>query len=409
MLAAVAAFWTFSPAVLFGYGEARIAVTPPYPLGGYTERRDRLASGPGSPLWVRAVTLESGGKRVSLISAELLTIPASLTAAVRSRLGTNWEVLMAATHTHSAPDSQMFNQRMAFKIPGIATYDPKRFQEIVGCILSAIRASEPVHALERIEVARGSAARNHPRVEGGVPLPAVTSVKLIGADASCELLHYAAHATILDEHWNLPDGDWPGAWAGEGRRRMVFQGAMGDLSPSAATPQEMAGALDYALAAGEAHVEPKPALQFTRVLFDPGERVLHPGFAARYGLPEPIARNLLRQFAPEVGEVVAVGLGSVVWVGVSCELASVPGRRIEAAAHRLGFRYPLVVSFANDWLGYVVTPEQYAAGVYEATLSFYGPGMADRVVEAANRALAALPVDAEGETVQRPLHVGFGF
>lgn len=408
MIAFAAALSVFAPTVFFGYGEERIAIEPPYPLGGYTERRDRLASGVGSPLWVRAVTFESAGRRISMVSAELLTIPSSLTEAVRERLGSNWEVLIAATHTHSAPDSQMFNRRMTFKIPGIATYNADRFWEVVDCVVRAIRRSEPVHPLERIEIVRGRAGRNHPRVEGGVPLREVTAVRLLGGDFSCELLHFAAHATLLDEHWNLPNGDWPGAWAGQGKRRMVFQGAMGDLSPSARSPEEMAGALDFALATGEVRAEPQPTLAFVRVLFDPGERVVHPLFPARYGLPEPIARNLVKQFAQDRGEVVAVGLGSVVWVGVSCELASVPGLRIEAAARQLGFRYPLVVSFANDWLGYVVTPEQYAAGVYEATLSFYGPGMADRVVEAATQAVAALPVDAEGEAVQRTFHVGFG-
>ena len=34
------------------------------------------------------------------------------------------------------------------------------------------------------------------------------------------------------------------------------------------------------------------------------------------------------------------------------------------------------VAHANDWTGYVVTPEVYARGGYESCMSFHGPGVA---------------------------------
>jgi neutral ceramidase len=379
-----------APPVQFGFAETRLEVERPFPLGGYTERRDRMADPGGDPLWVRALTLTQGETKVTLVSAELLTIPGSLVEEVRCRLGDDRTLLVAATHTHSAPDSQMFNRRMTFKIPGIALFGERRLHEAAALIVDAIRRSEPRETLVTVEVRTGTARANRPRVEGGRPLEQVTSVRLAGERTSVTLLHYAAHPTILSERWNVTHGDWPGAWAGQRRRRMFFNGAMGDLSPVAESPREMAAMLDAAIESVEPLTVRDPQLSIARASLLPGAPRPHPNFAARNSLPEPLAEMLVQRFAPPRGEVTAVRLGNVALVGVPCELASMPGLRIMDAARRQGIEVPLVVSFANDWMGYVVTPEQYGAGEYEATLSFYGPGMAERVVSAAVQAVTAI-------------------
>lgn len=379
-----------APPVQFGFGETRLELQRPFPLGGYTERRDRMADPGGDPLWIRALTLEQGETKVTLVSAELLTIPGSLVDEVRRRLGDDRTLLVAATHTHSAPDSQMFNRRMTFKIPGIALFEERRLHEAAALIVDAIRRSEPRETLVGVEVRTGSARANRPRVEGGQPLEQVTSVRLAGERTSVTLLHYAAHPTILSEHWNVTHGDWPGAWAGQRRRRMFFNGAMGDLSPVAESPRQMAAMLEGALESGNVATSAQPTLMVSSATVLPDKPRPHPNFAARNSLPAPLAQTLVERFAPPSGAVIAVRLGGVAWIGVPCELASVPGLRIMDAARHLGIDVPLVVSFANEWMGYVVTPEQYDAGEYEATLSFYGPGMAEHVVSAAVQALTAI-------------------
>ena len=379
-----------APPVQFGFAETRLDLQRPFPLGGYTERRDRMADSGGDPLWIRALTLAQCETKVTFVSAELLTIPGSLVEEVRHRLGDDRTLFIAATHTHSAPDSQMFNRRMTFKIPGIALFDERRLQEVAGLVVDAIRRSEPKDEVVRVEVREGWARANRARVEGGRPLRTVTSVHLLGKRTSVTLLHYAAHPTLLSEHWNVTHGDWPGAWAGHGRRRVFFNGAMGDLSPVAASPRVMAATLDASLEVGVRRTFERPRLAVERASVVPGRPRPHPNFAARNSLPEPLAATLVERFAPPSGEVIVVRLGSVAWIGVPCELASLPGLRIMDAAKRQGIENPLVVSFVNEWMGYVVTPEQYDAGEYEATLCLYGPGTAERVVSAAVQALIAL-------------------
>lgn len=379
-----------APPAQFGFAETRLEVERPFPLGGYTERRDRMADPGGDPLWIRALTLAQGETKATLVSAELLTIPGSLVEEVRRRLGDDRTLLVAATHTHSAPDSQMFNRRMTFKIPGIALFEERRLHQAAALIVDVIRRSEPRETLVSVEVRTGSARANRPRVPGGRPLEQVTSVRLAGDRTSVTLLHYAAHPTLLSEHWNVTHGDWPGAWAGQRRRRMFFNGAMGDLSPVAESPRQMAAMLEGALESGDLSTFAQPTLTASSAPVLPDKPRPHPNFAARNTIPAPLAQTLVDRFAPPSGEVVAVRLGLVAWIGVPCELASIPGLRIMDAAKRRGIDVPLVVSFANEWMGYVVTPEQYDAGEYEATLSFYGPGMAEHVVSAAVEALTAI-------------------
>ncbi|MCH8273839.1 MAG: neutral/alkaline non-lysosomal ceramidase N-terminal domain-containing protein [Armatimonadetes bacterium] len=79
--------------------------------------------------------------------------------------------------------------------------------------------------------------------------------------------------------------------------------------------------------------------------------------------------------------------GPLAFIGIPGEPTAAVGRRIAELAKKSGIRFPLVISFANEWLGYILTREEYEAGGYEATLSFHGPGLADAVAEAAEEAI----------------------
>ncbi|MCG9895813.1 MAG: hypothetical protein MH204_10100, partial [Fimbriimonadaceae bacterium] len=54
-------------------------------------------------------------------------------------------------------------------------------------------------------------------------------------------------------------------------------------------------------------------------------------------------------------------------------------RRLEANGPTAVCR---VVGHVNGWAGYMLDSEDYARGGYEATLHFYGPSLADRLVAA---------------------------
>jgi hypothetical protein len=49
-----------------------------------------------------------------------------------------------------------------------------------------------------------------------------------------------------------------------------------------------------------------------------------------------------------------------------------------------------VIALANDWVGYVVTPQEYERGSYEACMSFAGAEGAGWLVREAARTAALL-------------------
>jgi neutral ceramidase len=96
-----------TPVLRAGAGQADI--TPPrtgYYLGGWT-RADRLALGQSTRLYANALVLQRGKQKLALVAAELFAIPAGLQEDVAKKLADlgfdRTSVLLAASHTHSAP------------------------------------------------------------------------------------------------------------------------------------------------------------------------------------------------------------------------------------------------------------------------------------------------------------------
>jgi hypothetical protein len=119
MLALIVAFALVPQGLAIGRGKVDITPDVPLPLGGYTERGFQKSIPGGDRLYARTVLFESGATKIAVVSVETLTIPESLVREVKKRIPTDVFLFLAATHTHSAPDSQMLNDRMTFAIPGI--------------------------------------------------------------------------------------------------------------------------------------------------------------------------------------------------------------------------------------------------------------------------------------------------
>src|SRR5689334_24727815 len=105
-LACMLACLPASAATLLRAGVARVDITPPpgVRLWGYSDRKSP-ATGTLDPLYARVLLLEAGGRSLALVTVDLGRPfgPASLD---RLRNATRKDVsflIVAATHTHSAP------------------------------------------------------------------------------------------------------------------------------------------------------------------------------------------------------------------------------------------------------------------------------------------------------------------
>lgn len=374
-------------------------MTPPEPLslGGYSERGDRIMEEGGEALMARTLVLRTGSERVALVAFETLTIPESLVAEVRRRIPEDVRLMLVATHTHSAPDSQRLNNRMIFAVPGVATFNRRWLEWTSDNLAQSIRTAlaadgEPVTELT---VSQAQVSLNQGRRPSARPDQTLTTVS--GPEGKRLLTVYPAHPTFFGSSRMQTHGDWPGAVM----RRLgglALTGAIGDVSPRAegSTPVEKIDRfVDKVMLSGWAEegnrMAPDPqVLGWAEERIDLGPPVPHPNFKDSYGVPEVIANLLVERFAPSEAYVTALNWGGFLIVGIPGEPSSALGRRILSASAELGFPHAVVVSHCNGWIGYVLERDDFLSGGYEATLSFYGETGADRVYEAARRSVERL-------------------
>ena len=77
-------------------------------------------------------------------------------------------------------------------------------------------------------------------------------------------------------------------------------------------------------------------------------------------------------------------LGDLVIVGVPGEMAASLGLQIKAATQKkTGATHPVIGGLADEWISYMLPPEEYDKGGYEASVSFYGRTLGPAIVDGA--------------------------
>jgi hypothetical protein len=375
-----------------------VDVTPDelLPLGGYTSRGDKPMEPGGERLYARTLVLGDGTTQVAIVSFEALTVPESLYKAVKSKLPESVRLFLVATHTHAAPDSQMLNDRMTFKVPGIASFQRRWLEWTSERIAEGVKTALASPATDALGLGYvvGEVDANRGRREGAVP---IKTAGYILHDGKPLLTTFAAHGTLFDETRMKTHGDWPGSVSRE-LGGLVLPGAIGDVSPVA--PHE--GTVDNLrnlvekLRSGYANARVKdlfsttPEVSYVEEEITLEKPVPHPEFAKAFGAPDALAQVLIQRFAPTSAMVSIVQAGAVLFVGIPGEPTSEIGRKVQLLASSIGFPHSFVVSHTNGWIGYVLTPGDYDRGGYEATLSFHGRGTSERVLAAVERGLRKL-------------------
>jgi hypothetical protein len=305
---------------------------------------------------------------------------------------------MTATHTHCAPDSQMLNDRMTFAIPGIASYRERWLDWYADRIAQCVSEAEasPPAAYAYLVLKSFRLHMNKPRRVGA--RPETEAYELNAPGNRILLTEYAAHPTIYGSKERHLRGDWIGSLA---RRTgaIGLLGAIGDVSPDAPgeTSGEQVANFVRQFDARSRPTKPRNLLPVPFISIEQpialGTPVPHPDFAKRNGLPEPLAVNLNERFAPPSATLIAFRLGKLAVLGIPGEPSSEIGRRLTLFGLGLGFQSVWVISHVNGWIGYILTPEDYRRGGYEATLSFYGPSTGDKVIRAGEDALRRLKAE----------------
>lgn len=405
-----------------GAASVEIRVPPGTPLAGYGSLSRRLpvpdlfdrhrhafwfrpAQGQLDSLWARAVVIESGGRRLTWVTADLIAVGRRLTAELVRRLEAGGvapgTVILSASHTHSGPGA--FLDAGILGPIAVDRKDREVQDAVLDGLVEAVRRAEAALLPGRIGVASG-------RVPGlttgrlGDPVdPDLTVIKILtqrGAPVAI-LWNYAIHGTALGPGNLYLSADVMGEASRQIERdlgvpALFVNGAVGDVSPARhglAAVREAGHVLAAAAAAAWARAPTAPRatlrLRALRVaLPDPHLRVGNctTGWAPRW-LRVPLDGAL-----PADAELIAGALGDTAWVTVPGELQFRLGEAIRRAAMPPWARV-FVAGLSNDYLGYFLAPAAYERTTYVACASLYGPGAGETLQRSAGDLLQALGQD----------------
>lgn len=149
-------------------------------------------------LTVRALVLAQGDQRAAIVSVDFLGFPKVLGDRVRSRVsgipGTN--ILIGATHTHSAPDCYAFPDGKGGTGADLKYLD-RVVERIATAIQEALSRMEPVGVRVATGEARGRIAYNYYAPDLYDPRVNVVQFVRPGGQALATLVNYAVHPEVL--------------------------------------------------------------------------------------------------------------------------------------------------------------------------------------------------------------------
>ena len=236
-------------------GTARVVITPQQPIwmAGYASR-DRPSEGTIHDLWAKALVLEdSNGKRVVLISTDLVGIRKNLSESIRNQLEkqfglTRAQIILNSSHTHTGPQTESIGhmyQLDSKELNKIDSYAQKLDGQIVNLVGRALRSLQPVKLYSGNGVARFQVNRRNnteatlsQQIELKGPNDyAVPVIKVVNdkGEMMAIAFGYACHNTVLSGY------KWSGDYAGfaqlelekqyPGATALFFQGAGADQNP----------------------------------------------------------------------------------------------------------------------------------------------------------------------------------
>ncbi len=396
-------------------GAARVSITPleagiATQLGGYGARNGKPAEGVLDTLYGKVLLLEREGKKTLLMALDVCSVPINLveeTLIQASVPGLSLDnTLVFASHSHTGLEGFALDRRNIASNPHIGIFSEEMLAFVVQRLAGAVREADA--RLRPVRVASGATSlpgmtRN--RRDSDCVDDQLTVLRLDDAEGKplAGLVHFTAHGTFVNEEDMLASGEWAGAMQrvveelmGEGFTCLYANGAEGDIAPvrpSGGSRYEQAQ--NYGRRVGvEAWrlMKDLPAREVER--FEQRSRwaTLPPRQGApdflkiagdEYGVTQEQLDLLLHMLFPEKAPLYFLAVNDFQMATIPGEAICTIGAAVKDALRAAGALHPCTAGLTSDHIGYILTEEEYQKCGYEATASFYGPGLGALIVEEA--------------------------
>ena len=322
-------------------------------------------------LTVRAFVLDDGATRVAIVSTDFLGFPAVLGNQVRAAVkGIPPEnILIGASHTHSAPDTYGFPDRN-----GSTSSDPKYLASV--CQHAAEAINEAVAKLQpaRIKIAtgeaRGKIAYNYYAEQLYDPRCHVIQALNASGKAIATLVNYAIHPEVLGSGAGTCSPDLVGPLydeiAAKGGGTGIF---MNSAQGGMVTADNRLGNRDEARTWAE-------CLRIGTLLADEALRIVRDApvqespklFCAARSVAFPVDSPLMRQLLKAIPAAAGQSADSlttqlnVVNLG-NAQILTIPGEALPNIGYylkrKMHGQHNLLFGLTNDAFGYILTKEDY--------------------------------------------------
>ena len=404
-----------SPVFALQAGTAKVDITPkkPVTMSGYGARKG-LSTGVHDPLSARVIVFKNNGKRLVLVSSDLLGYYGGTAEDMRKDILNEFqlepsELFLTAIHTHAGPTLTLdeenghpnnleYTKQLKGKLiklirEGLSNFEPVRIGAGIGY--------SPVGSNRRQLVFdnSGNSSIRLGRNPYGPTDKEVLVVKITNQSGKtiAALFDYATHATCLGGKNYTISGDVIGLAEqfvekilGEDVIAAAFAGASGNIDPW------------YRVLPGfntEPGWIPEPVLLGTML----GEEAIHvfrdidelsdsgeiaTAFSALELPGKQRNETTIKKDTPASRfNVTAARVGDIAFIGLSGEVLTEIGMAIKAASP---YKHTFVITHCNGAHGYLPPEHLYIEGGYEITSSSFAPKAADMVVKEAVKMLHEL-------------------
>lgn len=385
--------WPLKPAALTQLAQSQgtlsvgAAVVPfvldfPMTVGGYGPLRgsaDKVLT----PLGARALIIENGSQRLTLVVLDVLLIPPQ----VRDQIAANQkgQVWVIATHTHTGPSG--FDPRAASELAALGSFNQRDQNAIIEAGRKAIDAANTKLVAVKLEV--GEAANELAVARSGKEVDRrITRARFDSLDgAVAQVVIISGHPTLEPRKPEGLHGDWPAVLAQRleangGPVTLVLQGAAGNASINrdvASTPELAAEKLEGVVRNIVTVAQPEPvgaAWNEVRVALPrPDASRVAPAGARE------LAENFLCDDAEDFVLLHGFRLGELSLLFVPLEPSLAAGLVLEEQA-----RVGRVVSLADGYAGYVEPVEVARNGEGEAHRQYFPADLITQLADGARLA-----------------------
>jgi neutral ceramidase len=390
----------------FQVGAATRDITPPLEVGllmSSVERRWQPFSGVRRPLFARALVLDGtkssgASQRVAIVSLDLLVLSGNALGGfdhfkrqiclAANQLVSPDEVILACTHTHSAPESGAMSD--LYQTSEFQTWSRYLASQIGGAIADAVRSQRPCQLstasanLSGVSIHRRYKTTNGIMLSHPEPTPEIVlsregavdhSVNVASfRDADGNIAAVVVNATCHPVHEMcipLVSSDYPGELVELlensyiGSVAIFLNGAAGNINPTSVS----SGAATARQHAEKLAVAVNTAISKSKIVTCPTIEVVRETFPLSTRLPDGDDTGV-RIYA----QVVGVVIGNAAFVFLPGEPFAETGLAIRQSS---SFSFNAIIGFAEQTVGYVPTDEAFADGGYETDFgawSFVSPG-----------------------------------